>query len=385
MRQRPTGRDGKAKVKAMAAKLNCVRRGMDMEQMHAACVQQWMARLRSLMTYARAGMSAGHADACTAQNSVVAGGVHALSAASLAVSGDAETVVAGRSGARSSSVAAQHVARSVRNRQSQWWVEVMRRTARAVAELEREALERHDVEEWRRWKSRLQWACGKPKHIKGPSKGSFAPTNIQRAVREWSTEDRAWWIHHQLGWRGEQTGRQHNACFLHYNACAALAGDIERVFGVAVPERAGETLPKAPAEVMPYTLRGFRDAVHEMAADSCLPFGVNAKSSRLVRRLVCIELLEVQYTDLPLREAALIAVVQEARARRRNAALVPTVESARIATTGTEAGGALQPAVPPVTGEAVVAQLMAYAQKRDHLEDNASLLGVKRQEGGGAK
>ena len=164
---------------------------------------------------------------------------------------------------------------------------------------------------------------------------------------------------------------------MHYNACAALAGDIERVFGVAVPERAGETLPKAPAEVMPCTLRGFRDAVHEMAADSCLPFGVNAKSSRLVRRLACIELLEIQYTDLPLREAALIAVVQEARARRRNAALVPTVESARIATTGTEVGGALQPAVPPVTGEAVVAQLMAYAQKRDHLKDNASFLGVK--------
>ena len=56
---------------------------------------------------------------------------------------------------------------------------------------------------------------------------------------------------------------------------------------------------------------------------------------------------------------------------------MPTVESARIATTGTEVGGALQPAVPPVTGEAVVAQLMAYAQKRDHLEDNASFLGVQ--------
>ena len=60
-------------------------------------------------------------------------------------------LVAGGSGARSRSDAAQHAARGVRNRQSQWRLEVMRRTSRAVAELERQALERHDVEEWRRW------------------------------------------------------------------------------------------------------------------------------------------------------------------------------------------------------------------------------------------
>ena len=383
LRQRPTGREGQAKVRAMARKLSCKRSGTNIEQLHADCVQQWLARLRSLMTYARAGMGSGRSDACTAQNSdaaqLAARGGHGASAASLTLSGDADTVVAGGSGARSSSHAAQTVARGVRNRQSQWWLEVMRRTSRAVADLERQAPERQDAEEWRRWKSRLQWACGKPKHIGGGSRGSFAPVNTWRAVREWKCEDSAWWHHHQLGMRAEQTRRQHGHAFVHYNACVALAGDIERVFGVAVPEKAGEAIPNAPAEEMPRTLRGFTDAVREMAADSCLPLGVNAKSSRLVRQLACIELLEVSYTDLPLREAALLAVVQEARACRRNAALVPAVASESRAASGTQASGALQPTVLPVTGEAVVAQLMAYAQKQDHLEINAAFLNIKGQ------
>ena len=97
LRQRPKGRDGLAKVRAMAVKLNCYSRGTNVEQQHAACVQQWLARLRGLMTYARAGMGAGRADACTAQNSDAAQlavrGVQGASAAGLVLSGDAETVV----------------------------------------------------------------------------------------------------------------------------------------------------------------------------------------------------------------------------------------------------------------------------------------------------
>ena len=85
LRQKPTGRDGQATVRAMAAKLNCYSRGTNMVQLHAACVQQWWVRLHGLMTYARAGMGSRHAGACTAQNSdaaqLAARGVHAASIA----------------------------------------------------------------------------------------------------------------------------------------------------------------------------------------------------------------------------------------------------------------------------------------------------------------
>ena len=44
---------------------------------------------------------------------------------------------------------------------------------------------------------------------------------------------------------------------------------------------------------------------------------------------------------------------------------------------GTDSGGALQSIATPITGEDVVAHLMAYIQNRNHLEENAAFLGVK--------
>ena len=106
---------------------------------------------------------------------------------------------------------------------------------------------------------------------------------------------------------------------MHYSDCVALTGDIERVFGVRVPDIAGEVLPALPTTEMPHSLFAFKQALRQMAEDNCLPFGVRAIDAKVVRQLALIELLEMEYVKLPLAQASLIALVQQERGRRRNA------------------------------------------------------------------
>ena len=65
LQQRPSGRDGKAKLRAMAGKLACFSRKLQSssEAMHEACIEQWLARVRTLMTYARSGLQTNPAEA----------------------------------------------------------------------------------------------------------------------------------------------------------------------------------------------------------------------------------------------------------------------------------------------------------------------------------
>ena len=179
--------------------------------------------------------------------------------------------------------------------------------------------------------------------------------------------DEAWWSQHGLRIRGVQSRQGYGDYFVHYNACVLLAGDIERIVGIVVPENPCEVLASAPTAEMPRTLLAFKVALRQMSADNCLPFGVHAPSANVIRQLALIELLEMRYVDLPLREAPLIALVQEARLRRRNVA----------STHGADAGGALQPSMLPITGEEVVAHLMAYVRQTRYLDNNAAFLRVK--------
>ena len=65
LRQRPSGRDGKAKLRAMSSKLACASRdnSANAEALHEACIQQWVARIRGLMMYARAGVQTNPSEA----------------------------------------------------------------------------------------------------------------------------------------------------------------------------------------------------------------------------------------------------------------------------------------------------------------------------------
>ena len=201
--------------------------------------------------------------------------------------------------------------------------------------------------------------------------------NIHKCVREWSKNDKAWWAHHELRLRGQHGKQRHESAYVHYNACAALTNDIEQVFGVAVAENTGDALPCPPAARMPRTLVAFKEALRGKAADDCFPFGAQAKTVSVMRQVALVELLEVQYTDLPLQEAQLIALVQRARQLRKSQSSEQPAERAESAVDGTESGGASQPIAAPITGDDVVAHLMAYIKKRDHLEENAAFLGVK--------
>ena len=54
LRQRPSGRDGQAKLRSMAGKLACANRNnkASIESLHEACIQQWLARIRGLRSVA---------------------------------------------------------------------------------------------------------------------------------------------------------------------------------------------------------------------------------------------------------------------------------------------------------------------------------------------
>ena len=142
--------------------------------MYEACMQQWLARVRGLMAYARSGLRTSPSEASSG---------------------------AGQP-ARSRSSGAARVLEGYR-RHSLWWLECMKRLGKAMHEREKQAPETHEPEEWSRWKLRLQWARGK--HMQTRSNmGSYAPVNFQKALNEWSKSDKAWWAHHELRRTGKQ-------------------------------------------------------------------------------------------------------------------------------------------------------------------------------------
>ena len=192
LQQRPSGRDGQAKLRAMASKLACNSRNLQRSQeaMHEACIRQWLARIRGLMTYARSGLQTNPSDASSG---------------------------AGQPARSRSSGAAQ--ALECHRRYSLWWLDCMKRLEKEIHEREKQAPETHEPEEWRRWKARLQWARGKNTETRS-SMGSFTSANIYKAVREWSKNDKAWWAHHELRLRGQHSKQLHQHAYVHYNACA---------------------------------------------------------------------------------------------------------------------------------------------------------------------
>ena len=138
------------------------------------------------------------------------------------------------------------------------------------------------------------------------------------------------------------------------------------MFGVAVSENARDssaTQPATPTVTMPRTVQVFKDALCNVAADSCFPVGIEAKSPRVLQQVALTELFEMHYTDLPLQAAPLIALLKEARICRCNAASQTAIQLS-------------------ITTRDIVAHIMAFIQKPDHLNDNASLLNLKGQKRG---
>jgi len=326
LRERPSTNETQGKVRAMAARLSVARGSKTSEELHASCLQEWLARLRGLRAYARAGVGA--RDGCS-----------------------------GSSDAAQLAAVIPHKDSAAHRNRSRWWLHIMGRTLKAFVELKQQAPNQLSPEDWQRWTARLRWACGARARQAATRPYVVVRPSFRPIIKEWLKNDEAWWSQHGLRIKGVQTRQRYGDDFVHYNACVLLASDIERIVGIAVPENPCEVLASAPTAEMPRTLLAFKVALRQMSADNCLPFGVHAPSANVIRQLALIELLEMRYVDLPLREAPLIALVQEARLRRRNAA----------STHGADAGGALQPSMLPVTGEEVVAHLMAYVRQTRYL------------------
>lgn len=131
---------------------------------------------------------------------------------------------------------------------------------KAILDLEQQDPNKVSPEEWQCWKARLEWGCCKNHHYKVQrnQRTALAKPNFMNAAREWKKQDQAWWAQHSLRVCPKNSRKTCTHERLHYNACVALAGDVERVFGVRVPDIAGAGLPAPPATEMPPSLFAFR-------------------------------------------------------------------------------------------------------------------------------